>query len=97
MLSLLILPLQNKLFYFLALHTVIKDMIFILNLNSTSLSIKESWLINMVSELGLVRGLVRARYLFAIYSPFVDLKVHEGLCLVCLTIHVWVWGCMWVL
>ena len=40
----------------------------------------------MVSEPGSTKGL------FAIYSSFVDLKVHEGLYLVCLTLHLLVKG-----
>ena len=64
----------------------VKGMIFILNPNPISLNFQESWLFNTVSKPGL-------SHLFAIYSPFVDLKVHGGrLYLVCLTLHVKVTG-----
>ena len=47
----------------------------------------------MVSELGLVGG-PGFECLFAIYFLFVDLNVlGRRLCLVYLTLHVWVWGC----
>ena len=62
-------------------------MIFILNQNPISLSFLESWSFSMVSDLGLVGG-HGFEPPFVIDSPVVDLKVHGGLYLVCLTLHV---------
>ena len=42
----------------------------------------------MILEPGLIGGPGFEPALCAIYSPFVDLKVHGGLYLVCLTLHV---------
>ena len=47
-----------------------------------------SLLVNMVSKHGLEGGVLGSSHLFAIHSPFVDLKVYGGLYLVCLTLHV---------
>ena len=69
-------------------RVLLKGMIFILNLNPKS-SIRRvgrlTWYQSLVWQ-----EVLSLSHLFAIYSPFVDLKVHVGLCLVCLTLHVWV-------
>ena len=68
-------------------------MIFILNSNPISLSLKESWLFNMVLQLGLEGGhrFETPLYNLNICFPFVYLKVPNGLRMVCLTLHVRVW------
>ena len=68
-------------------------MIFILNPNLISLSFLESWSFNIVSKLGLSGGFgfKASSSLFAnlnIRSPFIDLKVHSGLNLIWLALHV---------
>ena len=65
----------------------VKGIVLILNLNLTSLNFYESW--SLTWYLNLVwQEVLNSNHLFIIYSSFIDLKVHEGIHLICLTLHV---------
>ena len=76
----------------LHLREDVKGVILILNPNSISLSFEEIWSFLTWYQSLVWQEVLGSSYFFAIYSPFVDLKIHGGLYLVYLTFHVQVWG-----
>ena len=65
-----------------------------IHIKSESYKLESFWRVGCLTwyQSSVWQEVLGLRPLFVIYSPFIDLKVHERLCLICLTFHVRVWS-----